>query len=263
MHDILILEADERGAGEAQIPALRERGLQRFTALRTVFTQQTNVLFDIIGLEALRTNAGRTRRGIERSPFTKGVRAAMADFFTSIRRDFGTAADRSAEIHEMMQAMYTRFAAELGTEPFTPPPFSMLKYQKEIDRLERAYNQHFNTLWNMLSKAKFTLTRRFFETVASRVKHVYEIANRDVEGWLRAVMSPLETHVREHHLQLRRRLESVDRIHAASAELEARIRELDQQHEAFAVQIAELMRAVEAIDAIVLQPETLPAAANA
>ena len=51
--------------------------MQRFTALRTVFTQQTNELFDVIGLEALRANAGRTRRGIERSPFTKGVRGAM------------------------------------------------------------------------------------------------------------------------------------------------------------------------------------------
>jgi len=245
----------DRGATEKE---LLERGMHQFTALRTVFTQQTNALFDIIGLEALRANAGRTRRGIERSPFTWGMRAAMADFFTSIRRDFGAAADRSAEIHEMMQAMYTRFAAELGSESFTPPPFSMLKYQKEIDRIERAYNQHFNTLWNMLSKAKFALTRRFFETVASRVKHVYEIANRDVEGWLRAVMSPLETHVREHHLQLQRRLESVERIHAASAELEARIRELDEQHEAVAVQIADLTRAVDALADITRKPETLP-----
>ena len=51
---------------------LFERGLQRYTALRTVFTQQTNALFDVIGLEALRANAGRTRRSIERSPFTEG-----------------------------------------------------------------------------------------------------------------------------------------------------------------------------------------------
>jgi len=138
----------------------------------------------------------------------------------------------------------------------------MLKYQKEIDRLEHAYNEHFNTLWNMLSKAKFSLTRRFFETVASRVKHVYDIANRDVEGWLRAVMSPLETLVREHHLQLNRRLESVKRIHVASGELEARIGELEQQHESFAAQIEALMRAVGAIDGIVLQPDALPAAAN-
>ena len=242
---------------------LFERGLQRFTALRTVFTQQTGALFDVIGLEALRTNAGRTRRSIERSPFTKGIRGAMTEFFTSIRRDFEDAARRALEIHDMMRAMYTRFAREQGTEPFTPPPFSLLKYQKEVDRLERAYDQHFNTLWNMLSKAKFSLTRRFFETVTSRVKHVYDVANRDVEGWLRAVMSPLETHVREHHLQLKRRLESVKRIQVASGELEERIGELEQQHEFFAGQIAALMRAVEAIDGIVLQPDALPAAANA
>ena len=242
---------------------LFERGLQRFTALRTVFTQQTNALFDVIGLEALRTNAGSTRRGIERSPFTKGVRAAMSDFFTSTHRAFEDAGHRTTEIHDMMQAMYTRFSQEQGTDPFTPPPFSVLKYQKEIDRLQRAYYQHFNTLWNMLSKAKFALTQRFFETVASRVKHVYEIANRDVEAWLRAVMSPLETHVHEHHLQLRRRLESVKRIHAASGELDARVGELEQQHEAIAAQVAGLARGVEAIDDIALQPEALPAAANA
>jgi len=242
---------------------LFERGLQRFTALRTVFTQQTTQLFDVIGLEALRANAGRTRRSIERSPFTKGVRVAMADFFTSIRRDFDDAARRAGEIHDMMRAMYARFSSEHGVEPFVPPPFSMLKYHKEIDRLERAYNEHFNTLWNMLSKAKFALTRRFFETIASRVKHVYDVANRDIESWLRAVMSPLETQVREHHMQLRRRLDSVERIHSASGELEERIGELEHQDEALTAQIATLMRCVGMIDGIVLQPDALPAAANA
>ncbi len=240
-----------------------EHGLQRFTALRTVFTQQTNALFDVIGLEALRTNAGRTRRSIERSPFTMGVRSAMNDFFAAIRRDFDDAGHRASEIHAMMQAMYTRFSEEQGSEHFAPAPFSMLRYQKEIDRLERAYNQHFNTLWNMLSKAKFSLTQRFFETIASRVKHVYDIANRDVETWLRSLMSPLETQVREHHLQLRRRLESVKRIHSASGELEERIVELEQQDEVLTAQDTALMRTAEVIDRIVEEPDVAPEAANA
>ena len=240
-----------------------DKGAQRFGALRTVFAQQTSGLFDVIGLEALRENAGRTRRGIERSPFTKGVRNAMADFFTSIRRDFDDAGRRALEIHDMMQAMYTRFAAESRTTPYNPPPFSMLKYQKEIDRLERAYNQHFNTLWNMLSKAKFSLTQGFFETVASRVKHVYDVANADVETWLRAVMSPLESHVREHQLQLLRRLESVKRIHVATGELEVRIGELEQQYEGFAAQAADVNRLAGAIDEIVQAPDALLAAQTA
>ena len=138
----------------------------------------------------------------------------------------------------------------------------MLKYQKEIDRLERAYNQHFNTLWNMVSKAKYALMKRFFETIASRVKHVYDIANRDVDSWLKAVMSPLETQVKEHHLQLRRRLDSIKRIHRASDELEERVTELRQQEEALASEVRELKREVAEIDAIVQNPEPLPLAAN-
>ena len=39
-----------------------ERGMQRYTALRTVFAQQTNALYESIGLETLRQTAGQTRR---------------------------------------------------------------------------------------------------------------------------------------------------------------------------------------------------------
>jgi DNA repair exonuclease SbcCD ATPase subunit len=138
----------------------------------------------------------------------------------------------------------------------------MLKYQKEVERLERAYNVHFNTLWNMVSKAKFTLMKRFFETIAIRVKHVYDIGNRDLESWLKAVMAPLETQVREHHIQLRRRLESVKRIHRASDELEERLSELEQAETGIRDQITALERELSAIVAIIEQPELMPLAAN-
>ena len=151
----------------------------------------------------------------------------------------------------------------VGKLPGHPPPFSVLKYQKEIERLERAYNRHFNTLWNMVSKAKFALMRRFFETIASRAKHVYSIANRDADAWLRAVMAPLESQVREHHLQLKRRLESIKRIHSATDELEDRLAELEQQGDAVEGQLRALQGNVGAIDRLVESPDALPLAANA
>ena len=240
-----------------------ERGLARFSALRTVFTQHTTALYDLIGLDSLRANAGRTRRAIEASLFTKGVRGAMNDFFAQIRADLDSAARKSGEIHEMMGAMYARFAKEHNLEPFSPPPFSVLKYVKEVERLERAYQQHINTLWNMASKAKFPLMKRFFETVASRVRHLYDIANRDVDAWLKGVMSPLETQVREHQLQLKRRLESIKRIHRASDELEERVAELVTQGEALDAQARALEARVAGIDALVHAQDELPLAANA
>ena len=239
-----------------------ERGLQRFSALRNVLTEQTNALFDQIGMEALRKNATQTRLQIEASPFTKGVRAAMSDFFGSIRTDFDQAATRSAELHELMQAMYARFAQEYALEPCAPAAFSMLRYQKEVDRLERAYNTHFNTLWNMVSLAKYSLMKRFFETIASRVRHVYHVANRDLETWLKAVMAPLEMQVKEHHLQLKRRLDSIRRIHVASGELEERVTELQEADAALTAQVAALARELAAIDALVDATDAMPLAAN-
>ena len=128
--------------------------------------------------------------------------------------------------------------------------------------MERAYNTHFNTLWNMVSKAKYPLMRQFFETIASRSKHIYKVANRDVEAWLKAVMSPLETQVREHHIQLRRRLDSIRRIHRASDELESRISELEQSREALEVQLRGLRKEIAAVDLIIEAPDALPLAAN-
>ena len=241
---------------------LFERGLARYTALRTVFTQHTNDLYDVIGLSSLRQNAARTRERIEASPFTKGVRDAMGDFFARLRADFDQAGRQGAEIHDLMRAMYTRFAHENGIDIYVPPQFSVLKYLKESERMERAYNTHFNTLWNMVSKAKYPLMKQFFETVASRARHIYKVANRDVEGWLKAVMSPLETQVREHHIQLRRRLDSVRRIHRASDELESRILELEQSREALDTQKQGLKQQVGALDMIIEAPDVLPLAAN-
>ena len=239
-----------------------ERGLQRYTALRTVLTDQSTRLYDCIGLDALRRTAERTRREIEASPFTKGIRAAMSELFATIRGDFARAEAQSAEIQEMMQAMYAGFAAEHGLLRFVPPPFSMLKYQREIARLERAYNAQFNTLWNMVSRAKFVLVQRFFETIASRVRHVYDIANRDVESWLRALMAPLESQVRERHLLLRRRLDSIKRIRGTSGELELRIAEMEQADAALRSQLDALESALAAIDSAVREPDIPQLAAN-
>jgi hypothetical protein len=240
-----------------------EKGLARYTALRNVFTQQTTDLFDLIGLDRLRTNAASTRKAIEASLFTKGVRGSMNDFFARIRSDLDATGAKSGDIHELMRAMYARFAKEHHLEPFDPPPFSVLKYVKEVERLERAYQQHINTLWNMASKAKFALMKRFFETVASRMKHVYQIANRDVEAWLKSLMSPLETQVREHQLQLKRRLESISRIHRASDELEERIAELSSQADALGALKRSLENRVRSIEAIATAADEMPLAANA
>jgi chromosome segregation ATPase len=80
---------------------------------------------------------------------------------------------------------------------------------------------------SLLTHDKKNITQKFFEEVAIQVRRSFEHANRDAEVWLRAIMAPMETQVREHQIQLKRRLESIKRIHQATDTLEDRIAELE------------------------------------
>ena len=219
-----------------------EKGLQRFVALRSIFSQHTYTLFNYLGREALRTEEARTRKSIESAKFTKEIRSAMSDYFRNLRQNVEHASEQIAEIHDMMVAMYDKFNREHGLDKFAPPTLPTLKYQKELQSVERAYNLHVNTLWNIATKS--ALQRQFFETVASRAKQIFDMANRDAEMWLKTIMGPLESQVRESQVQHRRRLESIKRIHNASDELEERIAELEQVEQAVREQMQGLTQHV-------------------
>jgi len=217
-----------------------EKGLQRFQALRSVFSQQTNQLFTLLGMEVLKAQVIKTRENMISAKFTKSIRDAMDGFFADLKGRLVQSDDQIEEIKKMMDAMYEKFAEEHGLREVTPPVFSTLRYQKELAKLERAYKEQFNTALNMLTNEKMTLTSKFFETLASRVIHVYEVANRDVETWLKAVIAPMESQVREHQLQLRRRLESIKRIYKATGTLEDRISELESIEKSIQSQVNDL-----------------------
>ncbi len=241
-----------------------EKGLQRFQALRSVFSQQTNILFAHLGMGALKTEVKNTRAAMVEAKFTRGMRDAMNQFFRGANENIAQSAKQIEEIKGMMGAMYKKFNEEHGLSQAAPAPFSTLKYHKEIARLEKAYNEHFNTMLNMLTHEKLSLTTKFFETLANRVVRVYEVANQDVENWLKAIMAPMETQVREHQLHLRRRLESIKRIHKATDTLEDRITELQHMEGGILKQLQDLSLLQQHIaNSLAYEQETQRAAASA
>jgi hypothetical protein len=205
-----------------------ERGLARFQATRGVFSQLTNTLFTHLGMDALNDESKRALRTMSRARITPRLRAAMQGYFDGVRGKLERASDVIAEIQTMMQAMYRKFAAEHGLRLAAPQGFSLLRFQKQFDRVERTFQVQFDTVYTMLTNEQLTLTHKFFDTCASQVRRIYQYANKESEAWLRAIMSPMELQVREHQMQLRRRLESIKRIHQATDTLEDRVSELEQ-----------------------------------
>jgi len=217
-----------------------ERGLQRFAALRSVFTQETNALLDLIGRDALRDNAARTRRSIEDSAFTTGMRAAYERVLRLDPPRLRGCRPSTSEVHDMMQAMYLRFASEAG--PRALPASAAVDAQVPEGvrparaRVQPAFQHAVEHGQQGQVRAAEALLRDDRVPGAARLRH-RESGRR---GLAQGGDVPLETQVREHHMQLKRRLESVRRIHRASGELDERIDELEQQDEALRAQLAAL-----------------------
>ena len=214
-----------------------EAGLQRYYALRSVFSQLTNKLFDHLGLDALRLLTSSTRDTMLDATFSKTLSDAMKNFFNVARGNLIKSDGEIGEIRTMMEAMYKRFSVEHGLNLGAPSSLSLLRYQKDIERLELWCDTHLNTMFQLMTHEKNKLTQKFFEEVATQVRRAFERANRDAESWLKAIMAPMETQVREHQIQLKRRLESIKRIHQATDTLEDRINELVHVENNFVLQI--------------------------
>ncbi|MHB1375103.1 MAG: dynamin family protein [Thauera sp.] len=236
-----------------------EQGLQKYYAVRSVFSNLTNSLLAHMGLDALRDETRRTREAMLESTFTRGLREAMEGYFRNLRTNLQRSTTEIGEISRMLETMYKRFSVEHGLKLPPPETFSTLRYEAELDRLEAIFNRQINTALTLVTTEKHTLTQKFFETVAMQARRTFEVANQDVEQWLRAVMSPLDTQVREYQIQLKRRLESVKRIHEATDTLENRVDELRQGEDAVRALVAEL----DALEAGVAEALGLPASAQA
>ncbi len=236
-----------------------ERGLQQFNALRNVFASQVETLRRQLGMSALRRAVRETRDAMEKSRFSGGLRDAMGRFFRQVDDNLDASAASIKEIRSMMTAMYRKFSDEHGLAAVNPPDYGLGKYRKEMARLERIFDERFNTVFKMLTVGQSQLTARFFETLASKVVQVFELANNETEAWLKALIAPMETQVREHEVQLRRRLENVSRIHAATETLDERIVELETSIGGVGDQLENLARINAAIGAALAVPHDEPA----
>ena len=215
--------------GKAQAEKTRfERGLAKFQALRGSHSQHANSVLAQLGLDALNEDARLTMLEVRGSRFTKGVRTAMVGYFNRCRLRMKSVDRQIVEVHQTMEATYRRYESEQGLKLGSPPAFSIERYYKEFQRIEGLYQKHFDTLFAMFTTEAMTLLQRFLDTIATQVRRVFTYANREAEQWFREVMAPIELQIRERQQQLRRRLESIKRVHGATETLEDRLRELDQ-----------------------------------
>ncbi len=233
-----------------------EKSLRQLQALRTVFSRHSQELFSHVGLDNLKRHVRDSRDLMRASQLSSQLRDGMSSLITSVRIDFEEGERLVKEVTTMMSVMYQSFSRDYGLTLGTPLAFSSRRYFAEIDRIAQLHQRQFG-VFSLLTINKAALTRRFFESVVARLKELYESAVRELEGWLRALMTPVESQVKEHQAQLRRRLESVQRVMDASESLDSKLDELAQAKARIDEQLAILRELLDQVG-IVMERRVAP-----
>ncbi|CAN5856687.1 dynamin-like GTPase family protein [soil metagenome] len=200
--------------------------LIKMQGTRAVFTKLSTEVYTSLGMDILRAEISKARDAMEHSKFSAGLKDAVRQFFAQIKLNLLTSNKKTDEISEMMTIMYRKFSTEHGLALTAPMAFSLDKYLLEISAIEAVFQKQFSTL-TLLTTGQGVLMRKFFDSIAARVKQSFLQANRDVEAWQKVVMAPLEAQIREHKTQLKNRMQSIQRIHVATDSLEDKITSFD------------------------------------
>ena len=203
-----------------------DESLLKLQGTRAVFTHLSMEMFTSLGMDAIKADILCARDAMQESNFSFGLRQAVRAFFDRTKQRLALSGQKTEEITEMMTVMYRKFSTEHGLAVSMPMPFSLQKYCNEIDQIETVYRKQFGTAV-IMTTPQVVLMQKFFDSIVSRVKHSFLQANRDVEAWLKVIMAPLEAQIREHKSQLKRRLQSIERIHLATDSLEEKIQAIE------------------------------------
>lgn len=204
-----------------------ENHMQRFQAIRTVFTKHTTKLLGHLSQENFETLVAETKRDLASGTATTlQIQKSISNFFNQIQRNIDNANKQALEILALSESVNNEFEEEHGLGKISPRKLRLANYKQRINRLEQKH-AHLKKSRSLFFKEQMSITQRFYDSVVTATRKIFKRAVKDASDWSKGLMVPLESQVREHHTQLRRRLESVKRIHKASDTVEDRLKELD------------------------------------
>ena len=226
-----------------------ESDMRRYTALRSVYGKETSKLLHMLSSERLEKLIAVTKHNMARCATSVTLQKIISQYFQRLNLYLDQAIDQANEIAVLSESITRDFEQDHGIANFSVRRLRLDKYKQEIGRLEVKYS-HLKDAKTLFFKEQMTITNRFLDSVVISSRRIFDRALHRANNWNNNLMVPMETYVREHHTQLRRRLESVKRIHKASDTVEARLAELEIVHAQLDSQHGEFCEMQENLDAL-------------
>jgi Dynamin family len=207
-----------------------ERCTQRLTAMRAVHGKILRELMDNMSSDALRDELFKMQRQTEATFFNFGAKKAFIEMCERLRHRVDEARGKALEIQDMLQASFSQLNREYGFALQLSPLPTLERCDKDLDKIEASYVQYLG-LGQALRLAEPRFMEQFRRMLLSKLRMTFEFASGEYEMWSKSASNQVDSQLRERRRAFKRRREGLDRVLAASGELDQRIGDVQGQDE--------------------------------
>lgn len=205
-----------------------EQCTSRLQAMRMVHARMLkNVLVDLTS-DRLREEVSEMQKAMNASILNLGAKKAFLALCGRLRELLEASQQRAKEIHDMLEASFSKLNAEFGFSLAVSKMPEFDRFIQELTLIQQNYVQYLGLTQALkLSQPKFM--EQFRRMLVSKLRVVFENASGEMELWNKMASSQVDSQLRERRRGFRRRREALERIQAASGDLEQRISEMEAQ----------------------------------
>lgn len=203
-----------------------EQARAMIMGLRTVHNRHADELARLLDPNEVRNAAIEARRSVAGSAFSSGIGSSLDAFFAQAGERIAGAVAIIEEAGKLMANVRRRFAQDFQIAAPDLDPFSTERFGVELARLKERCDQEFKSPASLLLHRRKTLGTLFFDSIALKVIHIFEIADREVRAWMNGFVRPLDAQVAAYQEQVNNRIEGMGRIQNAEGDLMERLEEL-------------------------------------
>lgn len=204
-----------------------DKEIEGFNITRIALTEQASNLLAHMSLKSVDQLMASTRDAMEDSWTTGGLQHGMGAFFRGTAQRFKRVAQESEHIRQTVVRMYQRLHTEYGLPPIKAPMLSLGVQLDEFRKLQEKAEAFRNSPVTMMTEQHFVV-KKFFITLASQARQLFNDANETTKAWFRAAVSPVFTQVQQHKAAIERKLEMLRKIQEDMDTLGERIAELEE-----------------------------------
>jgi hypothetical protein len=206
--------------------------------MRGVYNRHADGLARLLDPNVARESAIRARKEVLDARFSSGIGEALDRFFRENRTRLREAVEIIREARAMMATVARKFGEDYQIGDVEVAEFGTDRFLLELDRLEARCAHDFKGAASLLTRRRSTLGTLFFDTIALKVVHIFEIGDREVRTWMNGFIRPLDARLSQFQEQANNRIEGMGRVQNAETglverldELRALVREVQKQLE--------------------------------